>query len=158
MISIDLSKSGSKDIVSIKGPIDAEAEVHLMQLVPKLSDSVVFNFKNVTEVNSCGVRSWINFLRELGKNQRSVVYEECNGEIVMQMNMIPSFKGPAKVVSVFGNYVCDNCDEELEVLFKEGVNLPSGDEINLPPVKCKSCGEDMEFEEVEDDYFNFLSA
>jgi anti-anti-sigma regulatory factor/DNA-directed RNA polymerase subunit RPC12/RpoP len=158
MISIDLSKSENSDLVRITGPIDAEAEVHLMQLVPKLGGEVTFNFRNVSEVNSCGVRSWINFLRELGKSNRAITYEECNGEIVMQMNMIPSFKGSAKVTSVFGNYVCDNCEHELEVLFKEGENLPSGEDIDLPSIKCKECGEDMEFEEVEEDYFNFLSA
>ena len=104
-ITINLSQKNGADYVEYSGPIDAEAEVHLEQLKEKLSGNVVFNFKSVSTVNSCGVRSWINFMRDLEQKERTISFEECPGEIVMQINMIPSFKSKATINSVYGTYV-----------------------------------------------------
>lgn len=157
-ISIQIVQKDGWDHVNYAGPIDAEAEVHLSQLLPKLGKQVVFNFKNVDSVNSCGVRSWINFMRDLQKEKRSIIFEECTGEIVMQINMIPSFKGNADIRSVYGCYVCDECGHEEDILFEAGKNLPENPDAGLDPVKCSSCGAEMELEEMEEEYFAFLAA
>ena len=158
-ISINHIQKDGEDRVEYSGPIDAEAEIHLEQLKAKLGGKVVFNFKSVSQVNSCGVRSWINFLRDLEKDgQRDISFEECTGEIVMQINMIPSFKSSAKINSVYGAYVCDDCGHEDSVLFEQGKNLPSTPNDELPDVKCSKCGSEMELEEMEEEYFAFLAA
>jgi anti-anti-sigma regulatory factor len=157
-ISIQIVQKDGWDHVNYHGPIDAEAEVHLSQLLPKLGKQVVFNFKSVDSVNSCGVRSWINFMRDLQKDQRKVVFEECTGEIVMQINMIPSFKGSATINSVYGCYVCDECGHEEDVLFESGRNLPESPDQELPGMTCSQCGAEMELEEMEEEYFAVLAA
>lgn len=157
-ISIQIVQRDGWDMVSYAGPIDAEAEVHLLQLQTKLGQHVVFNFRNVESVNSCGVRSWINFMRELQKSPRQIVFQECTGDIVMQINMIPSFKGTAMIQSVYGNYVCDDCGHEETVLFEHGNNLPASPDTELPAVACKQCGSQMELAEMEEEYFAFLAA
>lgn len=157
-ISIQLLQKNGWDQVSYTGPIDTEAEVHLSQLYPKLGNQVVFNFKHVSSVNSCGVRSWINFMRDLQKSQRTVVFEECTSEIVMQMNMIPSFKGNASIRSVFGAYVCDTCGHEEDMLFESGKNLPTEPDQGLPPKACSKCESEMQLEEIEEEFFAFLAA
>ncbi len=157
-ISIQVVQKNGWDQVNYVGPIDAEAEVHLSQLYPKLGGQIVFNFKNVSSVNSCGVRSWINFMRDLQKTQRTVVFEECTGEIVMQINMIPSFKGTANIRSVYGSFVCDKCGHEEDVLFEAGKNLPATPDQGLTPVRCPQCKAEMQLEEMEEEYFAFLAA
>ncbi|MFW7380991.1 MAG: hypothetical protein ACOH5I_19400 [Oligoflexus sp.] len=157
-INIQLIQKDDRDHVVCVGPIDAEAEVHLTQLLPKLGKNLTFNFQKVESVNRCGVRSWINFMRELQKDERDIVFEECTSEIVMQINMIPSFKGNAKVVSVYGGYVCDECGHEESILFTEGKNLPEDPGDELPPVTCSQCGSEMELEEMEEEFFAFLAA
>ncbi|SME97058.1 hypothetical protein [Pseudobacteriovorax antillogorgiicola] len=157
-ISINLVQKDNWDLVEYVGPIDAEAEVHLEQLLSKLGSQIKFNFKQVESVNSCGVRSWINFMRELEKGDRKIVFEECTSEIVMQINMIPSFKGKAEVKSVYGCYICDECGNEESVLFEAGKNLPSGPITELPGKACSQCGSEMELEEMEEEYFAFLAA
>ena len=87
-----------------------------------------------------------------------ILFEHCTPEVVMQINMIPSFKGSAKVMSVYGNFICDDCGEEKEELFTSGVNLPEGDSIELDPIDCPKCGSEMELEEMEDEFFAFLAA
>lgn len=157
-ISIQIVQKNGWDNVNYAGPIDADAEVHLTQLLPKLGKQIVFNFKNVTAVNSCGVRSWINFMRELQKDQRSIVFDECTGEIVMQINMIPSFKGNANIRSVYGSFACEGCGHEEDILFEAGKNLPKSPDAGLAAVKCKACGAEMELEEMEEEFFAFLAA
>lgn len=44
---------------------------------------------------------------------------------MQRMNLIPSFKGAAEIESVFGSFVCDDCDQTEQVLFKEGSTFPS---------------------------------
>lgn len=158
-ININHIQKDGADHVEYSGPIDAEAEVHLEQLKEKLGAKIVFNFKSVGAVNSCGVRSWINFMRDLEKDSsRDISFEECPGDIVMQINMIPSFKSSAKINSVYGAYVCDECGHEDSVLFENGKNLPNSPSDELPEVKCSQCGSEMELEEMEEEYFAFLAA
>jgi anti-anti-sigma regulatory factor/DNA-directed RNA polymerase subunit RPC12/RpoP len=157
-INIQLTQKDNRDYVHYVGPIDAEAEVHLAQLLPKLGKAITFNFRKVDTVNSCGVRSWINFMRELQKEERDIVFEECTSEIVMQINMIPSFKGSATIQSVYGGYVCDECGHEESVLFTAGDNLPEEPKVELPPITCSQCGAEMELEEMEEEFFAFLAA
>ncbi len=158
-INIQISQKNEWCLVNYTGPIDAEAEVHLSQLLPKVSKhNVVFNFKNVSTVNSCGVRSWINFMRELQKDQQTIVFEECVPEIVMQINMIPSFKGKAFIKSVYGSLICDACGHDEKMLFESGKNLPSSIDQGIAEMACQQCKAPMQLEEVEEEYFAFIAA
>ncbi|NRA66414.1 MAG: hypothetical protein HRU19_18145 [Pseudobacteriovorax sp.] len=157
-ISINIVHKDGDDLVEYVGPIDAESEVHLEQLIPKLGEKINFNFKHVESVNSCGVRSWINFMRELEKSDKAITFSECTSEIVMQINMIPSFKGNAEIASVYGDYVCDECGFEKTILFRRGENLPKGIDSELPKIDCEQCKSEMELEELEEEYFAFLES
>ena len=157
-INIQILQRDDYDVVNFEGAIDAEAEVHLAQLLPKLGNKIIFNFKSVSSINSCGVRSWINFLRDVETKNPEIQFEHCTPEVVMQINMIPSFKGNAVVKSVYGNFICDDCGEEKEELFTDGVNLPEGNSIELDTIQCPNCGAEMELEEMEDEFFAFLAA
>ncbi len=97
-------------------------------------------------------------MRELQKTPRQLVFQECTGDVVMQMNMIPSFKGSASIQSVYGAYICDACGHEETQLFEAGKTLPETNETELPPKPCPDCGAMMELAEVEEEYFAFLAA
>jgi len=156
-ITLNIEKKGQWEQLSYAGPINEDAELHLMPLVTSLGPNVIMNFRKVEFVNSCGVRAWINFLREVEKN-RKVIFEECTPEIVSQINMIPNFRGSAHIKSVFASFACEKCDHHSWILFEEGRNLPqSADEgINMP--KCERCGADMEMDELEDEFFAWIDA
>ena len=47
-----------------------------------------------------------------------IIFEQCTPEVVMQINMIPSFKGSAKVKSVYGNFVCDECEVKRRTIHR----------------------------------------
>jgi hypothetical protein len=156
-ITIQIDKKGEWDHVSYIGPINEDSEVHLAPLLQQLGPSVVFNFRQVEYVNSCGVRAWITFLREVEKN-RKLIYEECTPEIVGQINMIPNFLGTAHIRSIYGSYACTSCDNQKWEIFVEGQNLPTSPGDPVPEVKCNKCSAVMELEELEDEFFAWLDA
>lgn len=142
-------KEGRRTVL-LKGVIDEDSD---FSPILKLKGPIVFNFRFVTAINSCGVRNWVNFLKQI--SDWEIYYEDCPPLVVRQLNMVPSFVGHAQVISVFGAYVCDVCDAEKMVLiqqerFKKGV-------VNIPEaIECESCKKgEMEFDGQPQQYFSF---
>lgn len=156
-ITLHIEKRGNWEQVIYAGPINEDTEIHLTPFVRQLGPNVIFNFRKVEYVNSCGVRAWINFLREAEKG-RKVIFEECTPEIVSQINMIPNFRGTAHIKSVYASYACESCDNQKWELFEEGRNLPQSGTEDVPQPKCDKCGAAMEMEELEDEFFAWLDA
>ena len=151
------AKDPTTDIIFFTGHVNEDAEVTLAKLREEISKSCVFNMKDIQSINSCGVRAWINFLREVERD-RSITFEHCPPEIVSQINMIPSFKGSAHIASVYAGYVCDNCDHQHLELFEHGNNLPKSVDEGLGDVHCPNCNSVMEMEELEEEFFSWIES
>ncbi|MFK7824936.1 MAG: hypothetical protein AB8G05_12310 [Oligoflexales bacterium] len=145
------------DIISFNGHINEDAEIALAGLKDQINRNCVFNLKEIKSINSCGVRAWINFIREADKN-RTIIFEECPPEVVSQINMIPNFKGNSKIKSVYSSYICESCDFQKLELFQEGNNLPKSTDEKLPIVHCPKCNDVMEMEELEEEFFGWLDS
>ncbi len=148
--SFETKVRGDKKIIHLRGEIDEDTS---FEDVKKVGGPFVFNFKELDNINSCGIRTWVNFLKELGNIK--FAYEECPPLVVRQMNMVPSFKGGATVISVYVPYVCDACETEKLVLISgEKLADPSSIPESFTCEKCKK-GE-MELDGHPDQYFAFL--
>lgn len=156
-ISLQISKSGDWEKLCYIGSINEDSEVHLPPLLQTLGKNVIVNFKQVETVNSCGVRAWITFMRDLEKG-RQIIFEECTPEIVSQINMIPNFKGKADVQSLYGSYTCPNCGNHQLHLFTKGKNLPSSAQDGAEEVKCTKCQNKTELDELEEEFFAWIDA
>jgi hypothetical protein len=140
-------KNDDRNCVLLQGQIDEDTN---FEGLSGIESPIVFNFKNLTGISSIGIRSWVNFLKDLGAKE--IFYEECSPLIVRQMNMVPSFLGNAKVLSVFVPYVCENCEKEKLVLVSAdqfGKNVTE----TFPCDACKQ-GE-MELDGHPKQYFAF---
>ncbi|RDB36214.1 hypothetical protein [Spirobacillus cienkowskii] len=141
-------------MVNLVGVINEDSELSFKNLSAELKEEkkINFNFSQVKSINSLGVRAWVSFLRSLEEG-RSIVFSECPPDIIMQINMIPSFLGKATISSFYVNYICETCNKEEKKLFETSTLPPK----TYPPVpKCENgdCG--MQTEELEDEYFVFL--
>ena len=113
---------------------------------------IILNLKNVTRINSTGVREWINAIEKIGK-EVAIFFEDCPPVVVYQMTMIPNFTARAKVLSVYAPYYCAECGNQQDILIvMEGFTLDKG----VPEVKCTSCSAMMEFDDDEESYFYFM--
>lgn len=141
-------------VVNLVGLINEDSELSFKNLLIELQDAkkINFNFSQVKSINSLGVRAWVSFLRSV-EDGRSIGFVECTPDIIMQINMIPSFLGKAKVSSFYVNYICEVCNKEERTLI-ETASLPAKT-IPVAP-KCSNDENPMQTEELEDEYFVFL--
>jgi anti-anti-sigma regulatory factor len=145
---------GDVSYVKLGGVIDEDNE--LGDLVDKIpSGTAVIDLGEIERINSCGVRDWVNWLSKLEANGTRSVLVECSPAIVAQINLVNNFTGNGVVKSFYVPYFCPECDEE-KVLLVEASDM--GAPPHEPPTcRCDECDLVMDFDDMPDSYFAFLS-
>lgn len=150
--NIKLKKADNQLHVQISGAIDEE--INLSPDLLKGASSLVFDFSEVTSINSCGIREWIRWLSPHGTSQ--VVYRKCPKIIVDQINMVDGFlPHSGKVESFYVPYYSDETGEEKQILFTHGKEFDDAN-INYPANVMDSKNQPMELDVIESKYFRFL--
>src|ERR1044071_4327096 len=145
---------GDVSFVKLGGVIDEDNERG--DLVDKIPDgTAVIDLGEIERINSCGVRDWVNWLSKLETNGTRSVLVECSPAIVAQINLVNNFTGNGVVKSFYVPYFCPECDEE-KVLLVEATDM--GPPPHEPPTcRCDECDLVMDFDDMPDSYFAFLS-
>jgi anti-anti-sigma regulatory factor len=143
---------GGAAVVEFSGELDENCEFG--ELRARLRGRVVFHLAGVRRINSCGVREWVNFVRDLSA-ACELTFTHCSPAIVTQLNMIYNFRGNAKVESFVAPYMCVGCGHEEEKLIDAKMDLADG--VRSPPrFVCDQCGLALEFDDVPERYLSFL--
>ncbi len=116
---------------------------------------VVINLSDVERINSCGIRDWVNWLSAVEARGIQPVFVECSPPIVAQLNLVKNFSGSGIVKSFYVPYHCPSCDEEKLLLVEVADLGPSPQEA--PTCRCDECECVMDFDDMADSYFAFLS-
>ncbi|HET6612652.1 MAG TPA: hypothetical protein VFG83_11720 [Kofleriaceae bacterium] len=140
--------------VELSGELDENAD--FAELRRRLQGAVVFHLAGIGRINSCGVREWVRFVRDL-PNVTDLVFTHCSPSIVSHLNMIYNFRGPATVRSFFAPYLCDSCGHEEEKLIDVKAQIERGDVLSPPAIACGACGEAMELDDLPERYLSFLA-
>jgi anti-anti-sigma regulatory factor len=140
--------------VKLGGVIDEDNE--LADLADKIPmGTAVIDLGEIERINSCGVRDWVNWLSKLENRGTRSVLVECSPAIVAQINLVNNFTGNGVVKSFYVPYFCPECDEE-KVLLVEASDM--GPPPHEPPTcRCDECDLVMDFDDMPDSYFAFLS-
>ncbi len=136
--------------VELIGAIDEDADFE--ELIGLEQKTINFDFDKLTMINSCGIREWIKFLEKIPEKTH-IVYNSCPKIIIEQINMVHGFfrKG-ASINSFYAPYYCEKCGKENKVHLKsEQVS-----NRKAPKTECPNCGEAMDFDAIEAQYFSFL--
>ncbi len=145
---------GDVSYVKLGGVIDEDNE--LGELVEKIPNgTAVIDLGEIERINSCGVRDWVNWLSKLETNGTRSVLVECSPAIVAQINLVNNFTGNGVVKSFYVPYFCPECDEEKVLLVEAGDMGPPPHEP--PTCRCDECDLVMDFDDMPDSYFAFLS-
>lgn len=142
-------------MLSLAGDVDENAE--LEALVPQLTGRIELDLAGISRINSCGVRQWMHFLRELGPLE--LRFARCSPAVVNQLNAIANFRGSATIASFLAPYVCPSCGaDELRVLVPNlhFVALPTRGVPDAPIFPCERCNDAMTLDELPDRYLTFL--
>ncbi len=145
---------GDVSYVKLGGVIDEDNELgDLVEKIP--TGTAVIDLGEIERINSCGVRDWVNWLSKLETNGTRSVLVECSPAIVAQINLVNNFTGSGVVKSFYVPYFCPECDEE-KVLLVEASDM--GPPPHEPPTcRCDECDLVMDFDDMPDSYFAFLS-
>ena len=136
--------------VELIGAIDEDSDFKELQGLEQ--KNVVFDFDKVTMINSCGIREWIKFL-DIIPEKINIIYRNCPQIIIEQINMVHGFfrKG-ASIESFYAPYYCEKCGKETKMHLKS-------DQVKnrkAPKLECPKCGDEMDFDAIEAQYFSFL--
>ena len=82
-----------------------------------------------------------------------VIYNNCPQIIIEQINMVHGFFRKGAVISSFyAPYFCEKCNKEQKIHLKtEQIKNKKA-----PKMECPNCGDNMDFDAIEAQYFNFL--
>jgi DNA-directed RNA polymerase subunit RPC12/RpoP len=137
--------------VELVGAIDEDTD--FKELAGLEQKTMIFDFKQVNMINSCGIREWIRFVESIPGSTK-LIYDNCPQIIIEQINMVHGFfrKG-AEIRSFYAPYFCESCNKESKIHLKtEQIK-----NRKAPKVECPNCGsDDMEFDAIEAQYFAFL--
>lgn len=136
--------------VELIGAIDEDSDFKELQGLEQ--NNIVFDFDKVNMINSCGIREWIKFL-EVIPEKTNIIYRNCPQIIIEQINMVHGFfrKG-ASIESFYAPYYCEKCGKENKMHLKS-------DQVKnrkAPKLECPKCGDEMDFDAIEAQYFSFL--
>ncbi|MEM9490178.1 MAG: hypothetical protein AAGC55_13605 [Myxococcota bacterium] len=153
-LSWRIKERGGLTTVEFFGEIDENAD--FSDLRRHLKGSVVFHLAEVRRINSCGVREWVNFVRDL-PDVTELTFTHCSPAIVTQLNMIYNFRGRAKVRSFYAPYVCEYCNNEEDKLLEVTTVFENGEIKGVPEFQCRECQKMMEFDDLPERYLSFLA-
>lgn len=155
-LSWQLRERPGLTIVEFTGEIDENAD--FTELKKRLRGPVVFHLAEIRRINSCGVREWVNFVRDLPA-VTELTFSHCSPAIVTQLNMIFNFRGNAKVRSFYAPYVCESCGHEEDKLLDVQSQLQglAGGKFRAPDFVCDQCGAAMDFDDLPERYLSFLN-
>ena len=155
-LHIDVRQDGDLMVAALRGTIDEDSELGVGTRA--LSGRVRFDLSGVEAINSCGVREWINVLRGLESREAAIEYAGVSVALVQQFNMILNARGIGKVLSFQAPYYCAKCRKPREVVLviADHAQLQKAGALSAPPMSCTTCGDALEFDEIEEKFFNFL--
>ena len=141
--------------IKLTGIIDEDNR--LSELADRLgAGRALIDLGDVERINSCGTRDWVNWIADLEARGVQPVLVGCSPAIVAQLNLVKNFSGGAIVKSFYVPYHCPDCDVE-KVLLVDVADL--GPPPHEPPAcRCDECDCVMDFDDMADSYFAFLSA
>jgi anti-anti-sigma regulatory factor len=156
-LTVEVRETDELCYITLSGVIDEDND--LVEVSQKVNRPVVaINTANVERINSCGVRDWVTWLGELGRNgMTKLLLVECSPVIMAQVNLVNNFVGPGTIVNFYGPYYCPKCDADSMLLINVDEALKSLP-FKAPTCRCNRCDLTMEFDDIESSYFAFLNT
>ncbi len=153
MIKVAKELNGTVLTIRLSGSI--EETVNLEEMVGAVPAEVRVDCKEITRINSVGVKGWIKYFQSLQNKNVKLTFFQASTAIVEQINLISNFVCGGAVESIYVPFACTNCKAELIALFRTADINPNS--IQLPELKCTKCSGKAVFDDIEEEYFSFLS-
>lgn len=153
-ISVSIDSQNDIIVVTMAGTIDENSDQGFKSLLSVRNGKVNLDLNGITAINSIGVRTWVNFMQNF-RQTHEITLQNCPPDIIMQINMIPSFLGIGTVESFLAPFFCANCKTTFHKSFLVSDTYNKLlEELNVQA--CQTCGSECECEEIPSDYLRFM--
>jgi anti-anti-sigma regulatory factor len=139
-------------LVRLSGSI--EEGVDFAQLIGPFQQELIISCKEIHRINSAGVKLWITYFQKLATEGKRFRLIECSPAIVEQINLISNFVCGAKIESIYLPFACPSCKSSFITIFN--VEELKKTYRNLPEPLCTKCHAKTVFDDLADEYFEFL--
>jgi hypothetical protein len=148
--NLKIQRLNSKINIDVFGDLDEDTNFSQIDL--SFAQEIIFNFRGVKKVQSCGVREWIKMVQTISGNA-IITFVNCPKIIVDTINMVDGFlPDQAKVESLFIPFYSDITEEEKCLLYHTKAIATSLYQTEV----LDSEGNLMELNINEQKYFKFL--
>lgn len=153
-LSIEIKETKDEVVYRFVGDVD---ENFRQKEVPRIKKAnITFVLEDVETFNSCGIREWIFLVRDISSCGR-LSFTRCSVAMIDQINMVPESLGNGAVESFFAPYYC-SCGGEVNRFIEVAPNVMGLKAKQAPEFPCEKCGNNLEFDALEESYFLFAEG
>ena len=154
--TVERSRTRGGSLVRIRGHIDETFQVG--EFVAGIHGVLVVDLDAVQRITSFGIREWITALQKLQADYYCFI--NCTPSIVSQLNLVSGFAGKGEVISFHAPYLCRHCNapatKVLDLRRSDHRQVVAS--LEPPPLTCPSCGEESEFDDLPELYFQYFQG
>lgn len=152
MIKLKKQQTGNVLSVEVEGTIDEFTKFDEITGAP--GSELKIRCAGINRINSVGIKLWINHFAKLKNSKIKVTLIDCSTALVEQMNMIVNFAEGMIVESVMVPFSCQKCKSESLISYR--VDDLKKLEFEIPEIKCPQCSGPAIFDDLPEEYFDFL--
>jgi hypothetical protein len=138
--------------ILLKGVVDES--VDLKALLGGFGKSLNLYCKDVSRINSLGVKLWKEYFATFRKEGGEVKFFELSPALVASMNTVLDFVIKSEALSVCAPFLCENCDKS-SVKIVSTADVPAFVNSGLT-MTCPFCKAEAEFDDLPMQYFSSI--
>lgn len=153
MLKIEERNNDQRLEIHLIGNLDESAESALADFLKVFSKpEILFNCREILQINSIGVRIWIEFLKKFSVTTK-VSVSECSGVFMDYRTLIPAMTLNTDILSVVVVFECRNCGTKIDkIIRKAEFNI----DLDFGTLPCNKCSHAAKTNSNADDLFSFL--
>lgn len=152
MLNVAKTKDGPVLKVTLDGIIDELADLN--SLIGRDFREIHIHARDVTRINSMGIKSWRNYFHGLRCEAIKVRFFELPPELVSQINFVSYFVEVPEIETLCVPFYCSPCNRTTLKVYSLGEIRKICKELQDQP--CEKCGQPAHFDEIAEEYFSFL--
>jgi len=156
MEKFEYTKENIDDVTLVRLNGNIDEDCYLKDIFVNTLDRIAIDLSGIARINSCGIRTWVNVIGQLTET-KNVIFIECSPVVMRQFNMIANFGGRGVVQSFHLPYFCERCNKEFVFHAETRDYLARELPLKADIYTCPECSGQLEFDDIEAKYFNFLT-
>ena len=148
-LKVETQKIGSYLILHFFGALNEDAKIPPQNF--KDVSEIQVNLEKMTQINSVGIRSWIQFINTIPISAK-VILNHVPRILILQANAVAGFfPKNSEIASYEVPYFCEYCNKTFSSFSSE----KDSDKV-AETTKCPKCKTDSELDVIKPNYFKFL--